>query len=196
MLAGSPEAVTARERAERSLRGTVEAYAEHTPLALGLVVVRDECLGGRARVWLDSNGRERYKIRCSMRVTAYYGADPERIVSVLDTILAVGDRVGSGIPFTSDVDGPLADQYRSTGNHEPEVPLFSAPGQTLSWDPVRDHRPYLVIEEPEDCPAGAPPLARCTRDPDAGTVADVRNRHGMVFRLDLTAPDYYRVLKK
>lgn len=73
-LAGSPEAVAAREEAERNLRNIVETYAEHTPLALGLVVVHDECIGGRARRWLDPDGEEPYKIRCSMRVTAYYGA--------------------------------------------------------------------------------------------------------------------------
>ncbi|MGA4967057.1 hypothetical protein, partial [Streptomyces pseudogriseolus] len=55
-LAGSPEAVTAREEAERNLRNIVEAYAEHTQLALGLVVVHDECIGGRARRWFDPDG--------------------------------------------------------------------------------------------------------------------------------------------
>ncbi|CAM5642479.1 hypothetical protein AB0N42_33515 [Streptomyces pseudogriseolus] len=195
-LAGSPEAVAAREEAERNLRNIVETYAEHTPLALGLVVVHDECIGGRARRWLDPDGEEPYKIRCSMRVTAYYGAAPERIVSVLDGILAVGDRTGSGIAFTHHVDGPLVDQYRDGRDQEPEAPELSAPGQTLSWDPVRDDRPYLVFEEPQECPAGDLPLTRCVRDPESGTVAAVRKRHGMVFRLALTAPDYYRVLKK
>ncbi len=61
---------------------------------------------------------------------------------------------------------------------------------------MRDDRPYLVIEEPQECPAGDSPLTRCVRDPESGTVAAVRMRHGMVFRLALTAPDYYRVLKK
>ncbi|MFI9726279.1 hypothetical protein [Streptomyces sp. NPDC052092] len=139
---------------------------------------------------------ERYKIRCSMRVTAYYGAAPERIVSVLDGILAAGDGAGSRIAFTHDVDGPLVDQYRGGQDQEPEVPELSAPGQTLSWDPVRDDRPYLVIEEPQECPAGDLPLTRCVREPESGTVAAVRKRYGMVFRLALTAPDYYRVLKK
>lgn len=195
-LAGGPEAVAARERAERNLRATVEAYAEHTPLALGLVVVHDECLGGRARRWLDPDGAERYRIRCSMRVTAYYSADPERIVSVLDGILAAGDRTGSEIAFTHDVDGPLVDQYRGGGNQEPEMVELSAPEQTLSWDPVRDDRPHLVVKEPEGCPVGEPPLTRCVREPESGTVATVRKRYGMVFKLALTAPDYYRVLKK
>ncbi|MEW2325409.1 hypothetical protein AB0926_30710 [Streptomyces griseoincarnatus] len=195
-LAGSPEAITARDEAERNLRNIVEAYAEHTQLALGLVVVNDECLGGRARRWLDPDGAERYKIRCSMRVTAYYGAAPERIVSVLDGILAAGDRTGSGIAFTHHVDGPLVDQYRGGQGQEPEVPELSAPGQTLSWDPVRDDRPHLLVEEPQECPAGDLPLTRCVRDPESGTVAAVRKRYGMVFRLALTAPDYYRVLKK
>lgn len=195
-LAGSPEAVAAREQAERNLRNTVEAYAEHTQLALGLVVVNDECLGGQARRWLDPNGAERYKIRCSMRATAYYGAAPERIVSVLDGILTAGDRTGSEIAFTHDGDGPLVDQYRGGRHQEPEMPEFSTPGQTLSWDPVRDDRPHLLVEEPQECPAGDPLLTRCVRDPESGTVAAVRKRYGMVFRLALSAPDYYRVRKE
>lgn len=194
-LAGSAQALHAREETESRLRGVVRAYADHTPLTLGMVVVRDTCLGGKAKQLFDSNGDDAYKIRCSMQVTAYYGAAPERIVSVLDGILAAGDHTGSGIPFTHDANGTFVDRYRDHAGGLEETEL-SIPWHTLSWDPVREHQPHLMIQEPDACPADDPPVIRCLREPEAQTVAALRKRYGMVFELDLIEPEYYRVSKK
>lgn len=67
--------------------------------------------------------------------------------------------------------------------------------QTLSWDPVREHVPNLVIDEPGPCPNGDPPVTRCSRTPETATVADVRKRYGMVFELSFGQVNYYRVSK-
>ncbi|MFE7935558.1 hypothetical protein ACFU6S_43905 [Streptomyces sp. NPDC057456] len=194
-LAGSTDAVQARQEAEKNLRDVVWAYADRTPLTLGLLVVRDTCLGGPAKQWIDSNGDDLYKIRCSMQATAYFGADPKRIVSVLDGILAAGDQTGSGIPFSHDAYQQFIAYYQKPGKQGAEVPQFSRPSHTLSWDPVRDPRPYLVVKEPDTCPTGKPPMTRCVREPESSTVADIRKQHGMVFKLDLHTPEYYKVLK-
>lgn len=194
-LAGGPDAVQARQTTESRLRDVVHAYADRTSLNFGMLVVRDTCLGGTAKQWFDSNGDDTYKIRCSMRLTAYYGADPKLIVSVLDGILTAGDRTGSDIPFNHDAYGQFVDYYRDHGGHNPEVPELSLPYHTLSWDPVRDRRPYLVTKEPDKCPANDAPLTRCMREPEAETVAAIRKRYGMAFKLDLTAPEYYKVSK-
>ncbi|MFF3915812.1 hypothetical protein ACFYZB_20390 [Streptomyces sp. NPDC001852] len=42
----SGRAVRARERAEQRLRSVERAYADRTPLSLGLVVVHDVCVPG------------------------------------------------------------------------------------------------------------------------------------------------------
>ncbi|MGW0886366.1 hypothetical protein [Streptomyces sp. NPDC002671] len=195
-LAGSSEAVKARQTAEKRLRDVVRAYDERTPLTLGLVVVRNECFGGTARQWIDSNGDDLYKIKCSLSVTAYYGADRKHFLSVLDGILTAGERTGSVIPFNHSADGQIIRYYRQHRGQEAEVPQLSSASHTLSWDPVRDqHRPYLVITEPDKCPANDPPVTRCLRDPEAGTVAAIRNRYGMVFKLDLGHTEYFTVYK-
>ncbi|MFF4119408.1 hypothetical protein [Streptomyces sp. NPDC001714] len=193
-LAGSTEAVQARQKTESRLRDVVRAYDEHTPLTLAIVVVRDTCLGGKGKQWFDSNGDDQYKIRCSMWVTAYYGADQKRIVPVLDGVLTAGDRTGSIIPFTHDTYGQFVEYYRGHGGHG-EVPELSLPDHTLSWDPVRDRRPDLMVKEPGKCPTDDPPLTRCVREPDAETVAAIRKQYGMVFKLDLASPEYYKVSK-
>ena len=193
-LAGSAQALQARERTESRLRGVARAYAEDTPLALGMLVVRDTCRGGSAEQLFDSNGDDTYKISCSLQVTAYYGADPGRIVSVLDGVLTAGDRMGSGIPFTHDAYGAVVDRYRDHAGALEQTQL-STPWHTLSWDPVRDHQPHLMIQEPDACPAVDLPVMRCTREPRAQTVAALRQRYGMVFKLDLTEPRYYEVSK-
>ena len=193
-LAGSAQALHAREKTESRLRGVARAYSDDTPLTLGMLVVRDMCVGGKAKQLFDSNGDDTYKIRCSLRVTAYYGADPERIVSVLDGVLTAGDHTGSGIPFTHDADRAVVDRYRYHAGALEQTEL-STPWHTLSWDPVRGHQPYLMIQEPDVCPTGEPPVIRCTREPEAQTVAALRKRYGMVFKLDLTEPEYFGVSK-
>ncbi|MGW2745031.1 hypothetical protein [Streptomyces sp. NPDC001450] len=174
----------------------MRAYAERTPLTLGLVVVRDECFGGTARQWIDSNGHDQYKIKCSLSVTAYYGADRKHFVSALDGILTAGDRTGSGIPFNHSSDGQTIHYYRQRERQEAEVPQLSSASHTLSWDPVRDrNRSYLMVTEPDKCRASDPPVIRCLREPESGTVAAIRSRYGTVFRLDLGRSDYFTVYK-
>ncbi|MGW3172640.1 hypothetical protein [Streptomyces sp. NPDC001153] len=197
-LAGSSEAVRARQAEEKHLRDVVRAYAEQNPLTLGLVDVRDECFGGTARQWIDSNGDDQYKIKCSLSVTAYYGADRKHFVSVLDGILAAGDRPGSGVPFNHSSDGQIIHYYRQHGGQEqePEAPQLSSASHTLSWDPVRDrNRSYLMVTEPDKCRASDPPVARCLREPESGTVAAIRSQYGMVFKLDLGHSDYFTMYK-
>ncbi|WP_129308990.1 hypothetical protein [Streptomyces sp. L2] len=193
-LAGSAQAAQARQKTESRLRDVVHAYADRTPLKLGMLVLRDNCIGGRAKQWIDSNGADTYKIRCSIQVTAYYGADPKKIVSVLDGVLAAGDKSGSAIPFTHQANGQFVNYYRHTDGHA-EVPQLSLPSHTLSWDPVRDDRPSLTITEPDQCVGSDPPVRRCVREREMQSVTAIRKRYGMVFKLELTAPDYYTVSK-
>ncbi|MGW1917769.1 hypothetical protein ACWCQS_45800 [Streptomyces sp. NPDC002076] len=193
-LAGSTEAVEARQRAEGRLRDVVQAYSNHTPLRLGMLVLNDTCRGGAAKQWFGSNGDDRYKVRCSMQITAYYGADPKRMVAVLDGILTAGDQSGSVIAFNHGAYGQFIDYYRGQRSHA-EVPEMSSPWHTLSWDPVRDHHPDLMVKEPDECPTNDPPVHRCLREQKDRSVAAIRQRYGMVFKLDIAAPDYYKVSK-
>ncbi|MCC5475615.1 hypothetical protein [Streptomyces barringtoniae] len=200
-LAGSARAVHARQAAQDRLRDVVQAYAEDTPLGPDMVVMRDTCFGGTAKQWLESNGDDAYKIRCSMRVSAYFGVDPKRIGSVLDGILAAGDRPQSLIAFGHDYyRSHLVGYYRGHGPNPsgPDAPeptqLFDAT-QTLSWDPVHDRNPRLLVGEPEQCPKNDPPVTRCLREPESESVAGIRQRHGMVFKLELGSTEYYEVAK-
>lgn len=73
---------------------------------------------------------------------------------------------------------------------------MSSPWHTLSWDPVRGDQPHLMIREPDPCPVGRPPVIRCTHEPETQTVAALRKRYGMVFKLDLAEHEYYEVSKE
>ncbi|WP_329041594.1 hypothetical protein OHT61_26255 [Streptomyces sp. NBC_00178] len=206
-LAGSTQARHSREGAEAHLRSVVRAYDEETPLTLGLVSLDDTCAGGTAADWLSSSEDDRYRIRCTLRVTAYYGADPKRIAQVLDGVFTAGDReaaAGGGaagtVPFGHDeYRGSLVAYYAGrgpnpTGPGTPEPVQVSDPSQTLSWDTARSDPPTRA-EEPGPPAASDPPLSRHLREPASTTVADVRARHGMVFRLELSSVDYYSVSK-
>ncbi|MFC7863916.1 hypothetical protein ACOZGD_32280 [Streptomyces murinus] len=196
-LAGSPEAVDARQESEAGLRDVVQAYAEHTPLKLGLVVVRDNCWGGTAKGWLETRDSDLYKISCGLNVTAYFGADPKNIVPVLDGVLTAGDRNVPGIEFNHAADGALIDYYRKPyDKRNPEVPSRDAVSQSLKWDPVRDRqwKPNFISEPTGPC-ENAPPVKRCLREPSSATVAAIRKQYGMVFQLDLGAT-YFKLMKK
>ncbi|MFF1837009.1 hypothetical protein ACFVXE_22810 [Streptomyces sp. NPDC058231] len=204
-LAGSSQAQQSRKAAEEHLRKIVRAYDERTPLSLGLVTVNDLCVGGTAKELFFQTGDDQYKIRCAMRVTAYYGAAPHRIGDVLDDVFTAGDHDASGatantIPFDhNDYRKRLVAYYRGhgpnpTGPDAPEPGQVFDPSQTLSWDTVRSSRKRL-IEEPEPCAESDPPVKRCLSEPASTTVADLRKRYGMVFRLQMSVADYYRVAK-
>ncbi|MFE4695220.1 hypothetical protein ACFRH6_34855 [Streptomyces sp. NPDC056749] len=205
-LANGAPAVKARQEIEDHLRAVVRAYDGETPLTIGLVAVDDRCVGGSAKEWFFRTGDDQYRIRCHLHVTAWFGADPARIADVLDAVFTTGDRAASAgapaasVPFGhNDYRDRLVDYYRDhganpTGPDTPEPAQISDTSQTLSWDTVRSSV-RTPVEEPEACVDDGPPVTRCLREPASTTVAEVRARHGMVFRLDLANAEYYKVLK-
>ncbi|MFD4946436.1 hypothetical protein ACFWNT_28840 [Streptomyces sp. NPDC058409] len=205
-LADSTQAQQSRKAAEEHLRNIVHAYDKNTALTLGLVTVNDMCIGGAAKEWFFPTGDDQYKIRCAMRVTAYYGADPHRIGDVLDGIFTAGDRDSLAgaprgtIPFNHDYyRRHLVDYYRGhgpnpTGPHTQEPAQVFDPSQTLSWDTVRSSRKKLV-EEQDPCVKSEPPVTRCLHEPTSKTVADIRKQYGTVFKLEISAANYYQVSK-
>ncbi|WP_369153947.1 hypothetical protein [Streptomyces sp. R02] len=201
-LAGSAQAGKARQAAEERLRTVIQAYTDHTPLSLGMIVIRDRCLGGEKTRRFDPNGYDPYKIKCSLSISAYYGADPSKMGNVLDSILDGGDVTGSLIAFGHDYyHDHLVDYHRGQGS-DPigvdagEPTQLSNPDQTLSWDPVRDRNPRRMVQEPDVCLDHNPPVTRCVVEPTSKTVAAICKQYGMVFRLDLSVPESYKVPKK
>ncbi|MGW6144789.1 hypothetical protein [Streptomyces sp. NPDC055140] len=202
-LAGSPEAVKARQEAESASRDTIAAWDAKTPLTLGLVVLEDSCAGGQAKEWFFQTGDDRYKIRCTMYVTAYFGADPRRVADTIDGVLTAGDRTGSPIPFGHDFQyaRTVVDYYRGKtsdpqgpGTGEPKE-LFSAGTITLNWDQVHTRDTRELIEEPRPCTPHHPPMRRCLHEPTSTSVADLRREYGMVFQLTFPTRNYFIVWK-
>ncbi|WP_157880711.1 hypothetical protein [Streptomyces sp. Root1310] len=202
-LAGGAEAVRAREQVEQEIRTTVDHWDVHTALTLGLVTVDDSCAGGQAKEWFFQDGDDRYKIRCTMYVTAYFGADPHQVPDTIDGILAAGDPETSPIPFGHDFDyaTKVVDYYRGTtgdpqgpGTGEPHQ-LFSAGTATLDWDQVRQQGTRQLVEEPRACAPGVPPVQRCLREPASTGVTTLRREYGMVFRLEFPSRNYFTVYK-
>ncbi|MFE0385788.1 hypothetical protein ACFW1F_17180 [Streptomyces bungoensis] len=207
-LGESGQAVQARERAEQRLRGVARAYADRTPLSLGLVVMHDVCVPGSGPGWFFQQKTDDYKIACSMNITAYYGADPRHMGDTLDAILTAGDHALSGsavsdspIPFMHDDHGErLVAYYRDHGPN-PQGPQAAEPtrlavtGQTLTWDTTRGGTLRRLVEEPYAGLVDDPPASRVVRDPSTATVAAIRKRYGLVFKLELRYRDYYGVHK-
>lgn len=204
-LAAGPPAREARKEVEDHFRTAVRAYDERTPLALGLVTVHDTCFGGAAKEWFFQTGDDQFRIRCSMRLTAYYGGDPQRIGDVLDGVLTAGDHDASAFPpgpilfGHGDYRGRLVDYYRGkgpnpTGPNAPEPVQLSLHPQDLSWDTLRSS-PRTPVEESYPCTEDDPPVTRCLREPESRTVADIRKQYGMVFKLEMSGSDYYRLFK-
>ncbi|MFI6056264.1 hypothetical protein ACIBCO_40165 [Streptomyces violascens] len=205
-LAGSPQAQQSRKIAEDRLRAIVNEYAKNTPLALGLVTLDDICAGGKARELFFQSGDDQYKIRCNLRLTAYFGADPRHMGDVLDGVLTAGDRYASDhddsapIPFHH-LNGrsSFVDYYRGTGPN-PNGPNSQEPAglfgrlQSLSWDSVRSTQKMLISEAP-GCLENNPPVTRCLREPASKTLADIRKQYGMVFKLELPTVLYLTVYK-
>ncbi|MGW8330266.1 hypothetical protein ACWGLE_20510 [Streptomyces sp. NPDC055897] len=205
-LAGSAAAVQSRKIAEDRLRAIVSEYAKKTPLALGLVALDDVCSGGKAKQLFFQSGDDQYKIRCTLQITAYFGADPRRMGDVLDGILTAGDRYASQddasalIPFHH-LNGrsPFVDYYRGTGPN-PNGPEAAEPEgifgrlQRLSWDSVRTTSKKYIAEAPA-CLENDPPITRCLREPGSKKVSDIRNQYGMVFKLEVPLVPYYAVGK-
>ncbi|MEV5898362.1 hypothetical protein [Streptomyces sp. NPDC052127] len=202
-LAGSSEATKARQGAESASRDIIAVWDTETPLTLGMIVVEDVCAGGKAKEWFFPTGDDQYKIRCTMYVTAYFGADPRRMADTLDGVLTAGDRSGSPIPFGHDFQyaRTVIDYYRGKagdpqgpGTGEPKL-LFSAGTVRLNWDQVHTSGTRELIEEPHPCGSDDPPMRRCLREPASTSVADLRRKYGMVFKLTFPAKNYHVVGK-
>ncbi|MGW1656347.1 hypothetical protein [Streptomyces atratus] len=205
-LAGSTQVQQSRKAAEEHLRSIVHAYDKNTALTPGFVTVNDMCVGGAAKEWFFPTGDDQYKIRCAMRVTAYYGADPHQIADVLDGIFTAGDRdsfagaPGGTIPFNHDYyRRHLVAYYRGhgpnpTGPNTPEPAQVFDPSQTLSWDTVRSSQ-KKPVEEHDLCVRSDPPVTRCLHEPASKTVADIRKQYGAVFKLEISVANYYQVSK-
>ncbi|MFH9867601.1 hypothetical protein ACH4NT_16170 [Streptomyces lydicus] len=206
-LGGSAQAEESRRKADKRLRSIAEAYDKKTPLTLALVTLDDICSGGQAKQWFFQDGKDQYKIRCALRVTAYYGANPDRIGDVLDAVFTAGDNnsshgaTGATIPFNHDAyRRRLVGYYRGHGPNpsgpgaEEPAQVFT-PSQTLAWDTVRSSKKRLV-QELTPCMKSDPPVTRCLHEPAQKTVADIRRQYGMAFRLELSISDYYEVSKE
>ncbi|WP_275462337.1 hypothetical protein [Streptomyces noursei] len=206
-LAGSPRAEEARKKAEKRLRSIVDAYDKKTPLTLALVTLEDVCSGGTAKQLFFPNGDDQYKVRCSLHLTAYYGADPHHLGDVLDGIFTAGDHFatngspGGTIPFNHDFYRKRLVSYYQGHGPNPSGSSTTAPSQilgssqSLSWDAIREPQRKLV-QEPAPCPKADTPSVRCRHEPPDRTVADIRKQHGMVFKLELPVTDYFEVSKK
>lgn len=203
-LADSPEAVRARQQVEEDIRNAIAYWDAHTPLTLGVVALEDACGGGKDKEWFFPTGDDTYKIRCTMYVTAYFGADPKGVADTIDGILAAGDPEVSPIPFGHDFiyARKVVDYYRGKtgdpqgpGAGEPKE-LFSAGTVTLNWDQVRQSGTRQLIEELRPCSPSDPPMRRCLREPAATSVADLRREYGMVFKLTFPATNYYSIVRK
>ncbi|MEU8976630.1 hypothetical protein AB0D11_47145 [Streptomyces monashensis] len=207
-LGESSQAVRARERAEQRLRGVAQAFADRTPLSLGLVVVHDVCVPGSGPGWFFQQKIDDCKVVCSMNITAYYGADPRHMGDTLDRILTAGDHARSGpagsarpIPFTHDDQGKRLVAYYQGHGPNPQGPRAAEPtrlavsGQTLTWDTTHGNASHRLVEEPYAGLVDDPPVSRVARAPKSATVADIRKRYGLVFKLELPYSDYYGVLK-
>ncbi|MFE7028829.1 hypothetical protein ACFU9Y_00855 [Streptomyces sp. NPDC057621] len=202
-LAGSPEAVKARQEAELATRNTIAVWDSDTPLTLGLVVLEDVCVGGKAKEWFFHTGDDQYKIRCIMSVTAYFGADPQSMADTIDGILTAGDRTGPPIPFNHDFQyaRTVVEYYRGkTG--DPQGPgtgeptgLFSAGTIEVSWDQIRGGQTSQLIEEPRPCPPHDPPERRCLNEPTSTSVSQLRRTYGMVFKITLPIKEYFTLRK-
>ncbi|WP_405913039.1 hypothetical protein OG760_20765 [Streptomyces sp. NBC_00963] len=201
-LAGSAEAVRAREQMEQEYRKTITHWDAHTALTLGLVTVDDSCMGGRAKELFFQDGDDRYKIRCAMQVDAYFGADPRHVSDTIDGILTAGDPDGSPIPFGHDFiyATKVVDYYRGKtgdpqgpGTGEPNQ-LSGGPTVTLIWDQVRQKGKRELIEELPACAPSDPPVHRCLREPASTSVTNMRRKYGMLFKLTFSG-DYFNVYK-
>ncbi|MGW2103684.1 hypothetical protein ACWCPX_39655 [Streptomyces olivaceoviridis] len=202
-LAGSAEAVKAREQVEQEIRSTITDWDVHTALTLGLVTVDDSCMGGRAKELFSQDGDDQYKIRCTMYLSAYFGASPHHVSDTIDSILTAGDADGSPIPFGHDFfyATKVVDYYRGKtgdpqgpGTGEPKE-LFGGAEATLDWDQVRQSGKRELIEELPPCSPSDPPVHRCLREPASTSVTNLRREYGMVFKLTFSSRDYFIVYR-
>ncbi|MFJ4705970.1 hypothetical protein ACIP6I_14095 [Streptomyces anulatus] len=101
-LAGSPDALKARQEVELASRDVIAVWDAETLLTLGLVVLIDVCVGGSTKELFFPKGSDRYKIKCTMSVAVYFWADPRKMADTIDGVLSAGGRTGPPIPFDHD----------------------------------------------------------------------------------------------
>ncbi|MFD8118467.1 hypothetical protein [Streptomyces microflavus] len=202
-LAGSPEALKARQEAELASRDVIAVWEAETPLTLGLVVLEDVCVSGSATELFLPTSSDRYKIKCMMSVAAYFGADPRRMADTIDGVLSAGDRTGPRIPFNHEFHyaHTIINYYRGKAG-EPQGPGTGEPTHlsggttlTLSWDQLRSGNTGQLIEEPRPCSPHEPPVRRCLNEPASTSVADLRHEYGMVFKITMPVKNYFTVWK-
>ncbi|MFD8391910.1 hypothetical protein ACFV2N_22600 [Streptomyces sp. NPDC059680] len=176
-LASGEAAQQARHASEARLRTIAGRYEEETPLTLRLLAIDDHCVPGTLNWDLFSPRWPTCKVRCTMRLTAYY-TSPLPVSDTIDAILTAGDQPLSPIPFTHEhegtgtelIPGPPGDMVRA--------------GHILDWD-KQGH----TLPEPEQNPSGYGTV----REPPHTTVSGIRRLHGAVYRLTLPTIHYYRV---
>ena len=204
--AGSTQAVEARQKAEKRMVDNVAAYGKKMSLAPALITVNDSCGSGAGGPW--PSGDNTYKMRCSLDVTGYFGAAPDRIGDVLGSILSAGDRYkaahptgeGGVVSSQNDFASKLVAYYTRKGpnplgpnSQEPTQLLDGA--ETLEWDTVRSPQQPVLIQEPSPCVQPDPPIRRCTHQPESRTIAAIRRQYGMVFTLRQRSTTYFEILK-
>ncbi|WP_331721314.1 hypothetical protein [Streptomyces sp. NBC_00212] len=184
----------------------VDAYGKKMSLTPALVTVNDSCGSGAGGLW--PSGDDTYKMRCSLEVTGYFGTAPDRISDVLESILSAGDQYkashpnggGGVVSSQNDFASKLVTYYKGKGPN-PLGPNAQEPTQlldgaeTLEWDTVRSPQRPVLIHEPSPCIQPDPPIRRCTHQPEAKTVADIRRQYGMVFTLRQPSTTYFEILK-
>lgn len=203
--AGSPQVVEARQKAEKRMIGVVDAFGKDTSLTPALVTINDVCRSGAGGPW--PSGDDTYKMRCTLEVTGFFGATPDRIGDVLESVLSAGDRnkashTPNGGVGTSQDDYPskLVAYYKGKGQNplgaNAQEPTQLLDGEkTLEWDTVRSPQRPVLLHEPPPCSPPDPPVRRCTHQPESKTVADIRRQYGMVFTLRQTVTTYFEVFK-
>ncbi|MEW2154596.1 hypothetical protein AB0950_04770 [Streptomyces sp. NPDC007189] len=176
-LASGEAARKARHASEARLRAIARRYEEETPLTLRLLAIDDHCVPGTLDWDLFNPRWPTYKVRCWMRLTAYYTSSLP-VSDTVDAILTAGDQPLSPIPFTHEHDGtgtelipgPPGDRVRA--------------GHVLDWD-----NPSRTLPGPEENPG----LYRRVYEPSHATVTAIRHQHGIIYRLILPADGYYRI---
>jgi hypothetical protein len=176
-LASGEAARQARHASEARLRTIAGRYEEETSLTLRLLVIDDHCVPGILDWDLFTPRRPTHKVRCWMRLTAYY-TSPLAPSDTIDAILTAGDQPLSPIPFTHEHDGTGTDLIPGPPGNRVRA------GHVLDWD-----HPSHTLPEPEEHPG----LYRRVHEPPHATVADLRHQHGIIYRLTLPADDYYRL---
>ncbi|MGW0886490.1 hypothetical protein [Streptomyces sp. NPDC002671] len=176
-LASGEAARQARQSSEARLRTIAGRYEEETPLTLRLLAIDDHCMPGTPDWDLFSPRWPTCKVRCCMRLTAYY-TSPLPVSDTIDAILTAGDQPLSPIPFTHEHDGTATELIPGPPGDRVRA------GHVLDWD-----NPSHTLPGPEENPS----LCRRVYEPTHATVTAIRHQHGIIYRLTLPADDYYRI---